>query len=123
MAGEIQNAHALLSYFDQQHRKRYKGTPASINRIKQRWDMKLLYEDLGMVGVKQTIDYYFALNRPHHSLNWFFNNYDRMIRMHELQELDKQKRVELQHATKKRSEEFREKYGSGSKTDQRGLSE
>jgi len=110
MATEVQNVHTLLSYFDQQHNIKH-GKPANINRIKQRWDMKLLYEDLGMAGVRQLIDYYFSLNRPHHSLNWFFMNYDRMLEVQKLQEEDSLKRAELMKATQRRSEEFKQKYG------------
>ncbi len=68
------DAFALLSKYSALYKQKYGNSPI-VNKYKEKWAMTSLVEDFGVEGVRESLKYYFKINREGHSLSWFFNNF------------------------------------------------
>lgn len=106
------DCHALTSYYILGYRTKYGRAPV-VNRNKARWGFDAILYDLNVVEVKSLLDYYFdAVSTHGHSIDWFFNNYDKLIETREIAEKDEADRARLREESKKRVEEWKKTHGN-----------
>ena len=76
--------HTLTTYYVQKFEAKY-GAKPTVNRVAARWNFNTLLEDLTAKEVLQLIDYYFQTQSGRrHDLDWFFYNYDKLVKgMHD----------------------------------------
>lgn len=114
----FKQASDLIDFFEECYVERY-GIKPQINRIRDKWNMRDLYNELGMREVKKLIRLYFSsISSNQHSLQFFYNNYEKLIVQQQLREKDLKHRKEVLKQTKKRV-----KNEQRSSTNQRGLQE
>lgn len=98
--------YALISYYIASYKQRYKKQPI-VNKYREKWAMRDVIDTVGFVRAKELMDYYFKLDRPNHSLDWFTNNFDKLHATLNKIDADK-KRTELIMAKTKTMVEERE---------------
>jgi hypothetical protein len=104
-------AHALVTYFGQKYKEKY-GVAPIVNRYQARWGFDSLLMDMSTAEVKRLIEYYFTTpSRASHSLEWFFNNYDKLAVAMEATEEDVASLARIREETRRRTLEWREKRG------------
>lgn len=92
----------LLDFFEECYKEKY-GVAPPINRIRDKWNMRELYDEMGMREVKKLIKLYFAsISTTQHSLQFFYNNYEKLIVQQQLRDRDIEHRKQLLKQTKKR---------------------
>lgn len=100
-------AHALVTYFGQQYKKKYHVDP-KLNRYAARWGFDSMLMDMSETEVKGLIDYYLATVNPSgHTLDWFFYNYEKLAEAKEKTDADRAALAEIRERTRKRTEEWR----------------
>jgi hypothetical protein len=102
--------HAMTSYYVKQYAQRY-GTKPVVNRHIARYGFDSLLRDMSKDEVKTLIDFY--LTTPNRDLNWFFNNYDKLIKDKEISDEDAARRARLRAESAKRAKEWRERGNTG----------
>lgn len=101
--------HALTSYYVKKYKEKYGDAPKA-NRYSARWGFDAILMDMNSDEVKGLIDYYFeTLSINGHSLEWFFYNYDKLTEAKEKTDEDRAALARIREATRKRTEEWREK--------------
>lgn len=98
-------AFGLLSYFSNKWKTKY-GKSLEINKYKEKWAMVSLIEDFGEDRVEKAIDYYFTLQKEGHSLVWFYNNCDTLLKTLTDKQEDDRLRAERRAKLQKLKEEF-----------------
>jgi len=113
----MQQANTLVNQFLAAHKEKYGKTP-TINRFKEKYAMKDVIESVGFERAQALLAYYFRTGRTSHPFEWFKYNFDKLDAvMNELAE-DEEKKRAIREETKRRVEEWKEKFGeSRSKTD------
>jgi hypothetical protein len=105
------NKHAttLLTQYVTRYQEKYGKTPVDMNRYRDKWIFRNMYEDLGNVQAARVIDFYFKTSRIGHPVKFLGNNYDRLNRI--LNELDKdeKERLQLRKETEQRVKEWEKK--------------
>lgn len=83
------NARELLSLYVNLYQDKYKKVP-EMNRYKQQWGFRGMYEDLGIAQSRKVIEHYFKTGRVNHPLEYLLYNYEKLNRI--LIELEKDAR-------------------------------
>jgi len=102
------HATALLDHYVQCYTEKY-GQAPTVNRYRDRWGFRNMYEDLGPAQAKMVVEYYFKTQRPAHPMMQLFNNYDRLSTIMNDQNNDEQNRMRLTKETEQRVKEWEEK--------------
>lgn len=103
-------AHALVTYFGKKSKEKY-GFDPKVNRYAARWGFDSILMDMSSKDAEALIDYYFQTVSPNgHSLDWFFYNYEKLAEAKEKTDADRKRLAEIRKATKKRTEEWRQKH-------------
>lgn len=101
--------HALTSYYEKQYKEKYKQAP-NVNRVTARWNFdSILSGGLSPAQVKELLDYYFTTPPVRrHELEWFFYNYDKIIKSFTDAKRDREIREKLMQESKIRAERWRQ---------------
>jgi len=99
------DAFALLSKYSSLYKQKYGNSPV-VNKYKEKWAVISLIEDFGADSVRESLKYYFKLNREGHSLSWFFNNFSNIHSSRLSSERDAMIRREQREKTLKIRAEF-----------------
>lgn len=103
-------AHALVTYFGKNYKEKY-GFDPKVNRYAARWGFDSILMDMSVDDAKALIDYYFLTVSPNgHTLDWFFYNYEKLAEAKEKTDADQKRLAVIREATKKRTEEWRQKH-------------
>jgi hypothetical protein len=97
--------HVLISYYEKLFKQRY-GRKPIINRYRERWGMIDAIDSVGYDNVVRCLDYYFKTNPENHNhgINYFFNNFDKILEIIEAKKADAALRAKLMEETRKRVE-------------------
>jgi len=79
--------------------------PPEINRFKQKWGFRGMYEDLGIDQARKVITFYMNTGRVGHSVDHLLYNYERLNKIVNELEKDEEDRRLLRIETQKRVEE------------------
>lgn len=82
------------------YKDRY-GKKPKVNKYRDKWAMQDVIDSVGYDRALELIQYYLKLNRSGHPLNFFYNNFDRMDRVKEETDKDRENRRALREATKR----------------------
>lgn len=104
-------AGVLLNYYVAGYETKH-GHPPVINRHRDKWGFRNMYEDIGVDQGKATIDYFLRTPRPDHLPAQLFQNYDRLNLIRLEQEQDEVDRVRLRQETEARVREWEQKIGN-----------
>lgn len=100
-------AHALVTYFGQQYKKKY-GIDPKVNRYAARWGFDSILMDMTADETKGLIDYYLTTLSPSgHTLDWFFYNYEKLAEAKERRDDDAASLARIRKETQRRTEEWR----------------
>lgn len=76
-----------------------------VNKVKAKWDIMEVIDDLGYDRAIRTLAYYMTLRGSHrNTLKFFVNNYERLVVAMENRERDKQRTLDLLELTRQRVE-------------------
>lgn len=106
------HATALLGQYISLYTEKYSRPPADLNRYRDKWIFRNMYEDLGKDQAARVVEYYFKTGHPGHPLKYLGFNYDRLSRI--LIELDEDEadRLRLRKETEQRVKEWELKNGN-----------
>jgi hypothetical protein len=103
------NKHANLLVA--QYIKRYEeiyGRPPELNRYRDKWGFRGMYEDLGSKQAERVVEYYFKTSHPGHPLAYLLYNYDKLNRILVELDNDEQNRIRLRKETEERVKKWEE---------------
>jgi hypothetical protein len=106
MRGVMKQVDLLLDYYENKHIERT-NKPSGINRIREKWNVKEMLESIGASRARDVINQFFSTKRSRYDITWMLYNYDSLLQMHELQERDRDRRIELAKQTKERVERLK----------------
>jgi hypothetical protein len=90
----------LISLYQSLYKDKYGRVP-TINKFREKWAMQDVIDSVGFDRAKELLEYYFALNKNGHPLQFFFYNFDKMDSIKVESDKDKEKRKLLLEQTKK----------------------
>lgn len=99
------SAFGMLAYYANKYKTKY-GKSLELNKYKEKWAMASLVEDFGEDQVEKAIDYYFTLTKEGHSLTWFYNNCDTLLKVLTDKDRDDKLRAERRAKMQELKEEF-----------------
>lgn len=104
-----QQCHALTSYYEKKYREKYNTDP-NVNRVTARWNFdSILSGSLTTAQVKELLDYYFTTPPTRrHDLDWFFYNYDKIVKSYADAKQDREARRKLMEESRLRAERWRQ---------------
>ena len=108
------NRHAttLLTQYVTLYQERYGKTPPDLNRYRDKWIFRNMYEDLGNKQAARVIEYYFKTSRVGHPVQYLGYNYDRLSQIVLDLDKDKEDRLRLRKETEARVKEWDAKNGN-----------
>jgi hypothetical protein len=101
----------LLALYIDRYTSLYGKTPV-MNRFKQKWGFRAMYEDLGLAQAKKVIEHYFKTERFGHPIDYLLYNYEKLNLI--LIELEKDA-VDREQLRKETEQRVREWEASGNK--------
>lgn len=106
------HANTLLSKYIILYTEKYNRAPADLNRYRDKWIFRNMYEDLGGVQAARVVEYYFKTGHPGHPVKYLGFNYDRLSQI--LLDLDKDEvdRLKIRKETEERVRKWEEKNGN-----------
>lgn len=111
------DCHVLINYYLKSYEGLHGKKPV-VNRNIARWGFDNMLYDLTMVEVKELIDFYMKTSGSHnHSLQWFYNNYEKLVTSKQEQDEDRVHREKLMAQTRARTEEWRKNGNGRGRTD------
>ena len=97
-------AFALLNLYVKLYVEKY-GRQPLINKYRDKWAANDVVGQLGYDRARVIMDYYFhTTSQNGHSLQWFFNNFDRLEDMKQKLEQDSLRRAKMLEETRKMME-------------------
>lgn len=100
MAPKNREAFILLSQYEKLFYNRY-GKKPRINKYRDKWGMQEIIDDCGMERTRELLDYYFRTGNIGHTLQFFYNNYDRLAESLQQKIEDRERRQKLLEQTKR----------------------
>lgn len=67
----------LLALYVNLYQDKYDKVP-TMNRFKQKWGFRGMYEDLGLAQAKKVVEYYFRTSRVGHPIDYLLYNYEKL---------------------------------------------
>lgn len=111
------DCHTLTNYYIKAYENKYGHRPV-VNRNTARWGFDNILYDLNMVETRNLIDFYMLTGGSHNNnLQWFFNNYEKLVVSKKERDEDRLAREALKEETKRRTEEWRKRRERGRETD------
>lgn len=102
------DCHEMTSYYEKLYKAHYKSAP-NVNRVTARWNFDSVLKSLSKAETKSLLEFYFTTaSTVRHDLEWFFYNYNKLIKSMEETEVDRAHRQKLMEESKKRSERWRQ---------------
>lgn len=102
------DCHALTSYYEKKYKEEY-GSAPNVNRYTARWGFDSVLMSMGSTQAKELIDYYFTTPKTRlHDLDWFFYNYEKLIKSKQDGDADAAHRRKLMEESKQRAEKWRQ---------------
>jgi hypothetical protein len=95
----------LLALYVDLYSQKY-GKAPMMNRFKQKWGFRGMYEDLGQAQAKKVINHYFNTGRVGHPIDYLLYNYEKLNQILIELEQDARKREELRKETEQRVREW-----------------
>lgn len=95
----------LLAMYIDLYAKQYGKTPV-MNRFKQKWGFRGMYEDLGQAQAKKVIEHYFKTGRVGHPIDYLLYNYEKLNQILIELERDAKDREQLRKETEQRVREW-----------------
>lgn len=99
----VKQEYVLLSLYSKLFKDRYGRSP-TINKYRERWGMLDAIDSIGYDSVEECLKYYFHTNVDAHSLNYFFNNFDKILEAMNAKKQDAERRAMLMEETRRRVE-------------------
>jgi hypothetical protein len=96
--------HILVTLYQNLYKEKY-GKDIIVNRFREKWAMQDVIDSVGFDKAYKLVNYYFSLTKPGHPLQFFYMNFDKIERLREEIENDKESRKALLESTKKMVEE------------------
>ena len=117
------DCHELTSYYVAAFKKKY-GFDPNVNRYSARWGFDSLLMGMGKPQVKDLLDYYMTTaSQRKHDLDWFFYNYEKLVKGLDEAKSDREHRAKLMQESQKRAEEWRNSGKQGITNLERGTKE
>lgn len=117
------DCHALTSYYAKKYKEKYDTEP-NVNRFSARWGFDSVLSGMGVTQAKELIDYYFTTPPTRrHDLDWFFYNYEKLVKAWRDGKSDAEHRRKLMEESKIRAEKWRQSGKQGIADHQRGTQE
>lgn len=117
------DCHALTSYYEKGYKAKYGSAPV-VNRVTARWNFDSILGSQSVATTKELIDYYFTTPPTRrHDLEWFFYNYDKIIKAMLEAKDDAAHRSRLMEESRKRAEQWRQSGKQGIADNQRSSKE
>lgn len=110
MADSKQQAHALISYFQNVYQSKF-GKKPIVNRNKLQNLVVNMLKDLTVTEAKKVIDFYIKTDKNPRFL-YLCYEYDEVLEQMNLYEKDLERRRALMKQTQKNVEDFRRRYGA-----------
>lgn len=102
------DCHALITYYIKGYEKKYNNTP-NVNRYSARWGFDSVLTGMSMQHAKELLDYYFTTSSPRmHDLDWFFYNYEKLVKGMQDDREDGEHIRRLMEESKSRAEQWRQ---------------
>lgn len=95
----------LLALYIELYSQKYDKAPV-MNRFKQKWGFRGMYEDLGLPQAKKVINHYFKTPRVGHPIDYLLYNYEKLNQILIELERDARDREELRKETEQRVREW-----------------
>lgn len=95
-----QKPYILIGIYESLYKERY-GKKPRINRYRDKWAMQDVIDSVGYDRAVELIQYYFKTGKNGHPLPFFYSNFDRIDRVKEDSDKDRENRKMLREATKK----------------------
>lgn len=119
----IKDCQTLTSYYIKKYKERYKSEP-NVNRFSARWGFDLVLSGMSIPLAKELLDYYFTTPPTRrHDLNWFFQNYEKILVAYQNGKTDAEHRRKLMEESKIRAEQWRQSGKQGIADNQRSSKE
>lgn len=99
MAEKSKDPYVLIGIYEKIYSEKY-GKKPRVNKYRDKWAMQDVIDTVGYYRALELINYYFNIQRPDHSLLFFFNNFDKMDVMKKEIDKDKINRNRLLQETK-----------------------
>lgn len=99
------NARELLTLYVSLYQKKYNKAP-EMNRFKQQWGFRAMYEDLGIAQARKIVEYYFRTARVGHPIDYLLYNYEKLNRILIELEKDARDREQWRKETEQRVKEW-----------------
>lgn len=123
MAGTAKDCHALTGYYTKQYTETY-GRKPDVNVWSARWGFDAVLRGMSSKEAQELIDYYFTTsNARNHDLDWFFNNYHKLVTARRESEQDKKHIDHLKEESRRRAERWRQSGKRGITSVERGTEE
>lgn len=102
------DCHALTRYFVKSYKDRHGNEPI-VNRWSARWGFDAMLQGMSIEDVEGLIDYYLTTPTERmHDIEWFFYNYQKLVRAKRDTDVDIEHRSRLMQESKRRAEEWRQ---------------
>lgn len=102
------DCHSLTSYYEKGYKEKYGHAP-NVNRVTARWNFDSILGSLSLAQTRELIDYYFTTPPTRlHDLDWFFYNYEKLVKAMSDAREDTAHRKKLMEESKKRAEQWRQ---------------
>jgi hypothetical protein len=89
----------LMTLYQNLYKEKY-GKPITINRFREKWAMQDVIDSVGFDKAYDLLNYYFALGKVGHPIQYFFLNFDKIEKAKNELEADAEHRRKLRQATK-----------------------
>lgn len=117
------DCHTLTSYYAKKYTEKYGEKPV-VNRNTARWNFDSILMGMTLAEAIELIDYYFTVvSSRKHPLDWFFYNYEKLIKAKQDAEEDRARTRKLLLESKERAERWRASGHQGIADNQRGTEE
>jgi hypothetical protein len=106
MRAAMKQVDLIFDYFEKKYQAKY-HKPSGVNRVREKWNVKSMFDAIGAGESREVIDYYFSLKRSKHDLTWMLYNYDRLLDAKRNLDYDRAEREKLREQTRQRAEQWR----------------
>ena len=119
----VKDCHTLTTYYAKLYARKYGEKPV-VNRHTARWGFDSVLMDMPLTEAKELLEYYLTTVSPRkHPLDWFFYNYEKLVKGRQDAEEDHARTQRLLLESKKRAEEWRASGHQGIASNKRGIEE
>lgn len=96
-------AYSLIDLYVMLYTTRFSKRPL-VNKYRDRWGFSDMIDSIGYDESVKVLKYYMTLDRPDFSLQYLFNNFDKLVKQIEERDADRARREKIRQQTKQRTE-------------------